>query len=103
MSGLARSLMGPGWGAKAGDSVQLLGRMIALEADGIRYVVNAAAVEPGRPARRRVRFLAPFDPLVWDRPRFEHLWGCPYRSRRMSRGRGAGWDITSCRCRGARR
>ncbi len=28
---------------------------------------------------RRVRFLAPFDPVVWDRRRFEHLWGWPYR------------------------
>jgi uncharacterized protein YcaQ len=28
---------------------------------------------------RRVRFLAPFDPLVWDRRRFEHFWGWPYR------------------------
>ena len=28
---------------------------------------------------RRVRFLAPFDPLVWDRTRFEHFWGWPYR------------------------
>jgi uncharacterized protein YcaQ len=26
-----------------------------------------------------VRFLAPFDPLVWDRRRFEHFWGWPYR------------------------
>lgn len=26
-----------------------------------------------------VRFLAPFDPLVWDRGRFEHLWQWPYR------------------------
>jgi uncharacterized protein YcaQ len=28
---------------------------------------------------RRVRFLAPFDPVVWDRQRFEHLWGWSYR------------------------
>jgi uncharacterized protein YcaQ len=28
---------------------------------------------------RVVRFLAPFDPLVWDRRRFEHLWGWQYR------------------------
>ncbi len=28
---------------------------------------------------RTVRFLAPFDPLVWDRRRFEHLWGWAYR------------------------
>lgn len=37
------------------------------------------------PASRRhvpdgaVRLLAPFDPLVWDRRRFEHLWGWAYR------------------------
>ena len=26
-----------------------------------------------------VRFLAPFDPVVWDRHRFELLWGWAYR------------------------
>ncbi len=26
-----------------------------------------------------VRLLAPFDPIVWDRQRFEQLWGWPYR------------------------
>ena len=26
-----------------------------------------------------VRFLAPFDPIVWDRRRFEIFWGWPYR------------------------
>jgi len=26
-----------------------------------------------------VRFLAPFDPLVWDRGRFEHFWDWSYR------------------------
>ena len=26
-----------------------------------------------------VRLLAPFDPVVWDRERFEHLWGWEYR------------------------
>jgi uncharacterized protein len=29
--------------------------------------------------RDEVRWLAPFDPIVWDRTRFEHLWGWPYR------------------------
>ena len=28
---------------------------------------------------REVRLLAPFDPIVWDRARFEHLWRWPYR------------------------
>jgi len=32
-----------------------------------------------RPAPRAVRLLAPFDPIVWDRRRFEHLWGWAYR------------------------
>jgi uncharacterized protein YcaQ len=27
----------------------------------------------------KVRLLAPFDPVVWDRRRFEHLWGWAYR------------------------
>ena len=32
-----------------------------------------------RVAPDRLRFLAPFDPLVWDRRRFERLWGWAYR------------------------
>ena len=35
---------------------------------------RAHRVEP-----ERLRFLAPFDPLVWDRRRFERLWGWAYR------------------------
>ena len=31
------------------------------------------------PLDERVRFLAPFDPIVWDRRRFEHLFGWAYR------------------------
>ncbi len=30
-------------------------------------------------AADQVRLLAPFDPVVWDRTRFELLWGWPYR------------------------
>ncbi|HEY7577708.1 MAG TPA: crosslink repair DNA glycosylase YcaQ family protein [Acetobacteraceae bacterium] len=37
----------------------------------------------GAPKRRgdpqAVRLLAPFDPIVWERRRFEHLWGWDYR------------------------
>ncbi len=32
-----------------------------------------------REVPRTVRLLAPFDPVVWDRTRFEHLWGWQYR------------------------
>jgi uncharacterized protein YcaQ len=35
--------------------------------------------KPPRRSDRQVRFLAPFDPIVWGRRRFEHLWGWPYR------------------------
>jgi len=46
--------------------------------DGIDYVWPAASGKNVE-LERRVRFLAPFDPVVWDRQRFEHLWGWPYR------------------------
>ena len=47
-------------------------------ADDLRYVWPAERAI-GRNANETVRFLAPFDPLVWDRRRFEHLWGWSYR------------------------
>ena len=47
------------------------------DVEGERYVWLADA--PATPVRRDVRLLAPFDPLVWDRRRFEHLWGWEYR------------------------
>jgi uncharacterized protein YcaQ len=46
--------------------------------DGLTYVWPNEKI-PDDEAPRRVRFLAPFDPLVWDRRRFEHLWRWPYR------------------------
>jgi len=45
--------------------------------DGMTYVYPSDATECDVPDR--VRFLAPFDPLVWDRRRFQHLWGWEYR------------------------
>jgi uncharacterized protein YcaQ len=46
--------------------------------DGVFYAwPEESIVECQAPAT--VRFLAPFDPVVWDRLRFEHLWGWPYR------------------------
>jgi uncharacterized protein YcaQ len=47
-------------------------------ADGITYVsLHDLDGLPDIP--REVRCLAPFDPLVWDRRRFAHLWGWDYR------------------------
>jgi uncharacterized protein YcaQ len=47
--------------------------------DGIEWYWPAGE-DPGRVATHdAVRFLAPFDPIVWDRRRFELLWKWPYR------------------------
>jgi uncharacterized protein YcaQ len=46
--------------------------------DGVSYLLPGQKASYDE-AERRVRFLAPFDPLVWDRRRFEHFWGWPYR------------------------
>ena len=46
--------------------------------EGLGYLWPTGTVV-SEPPPRRVRFLAPFDPVVWDRRRFEHLWGWPYR------------------------
>ncbi len=46
--------------------------------DGLAYLWPAST-HGHEPPPRQVRFLAPFDPVVWDRRRFEHLWGWPYR------------------------
>jgi uncharacterized protein YcaQ len=53
---------------------QLEGEMI----DGGTYLWPHAKLAQEE-APPHVRFLAPFDPLVWDRRRFEHFWGWPYR------------------------
>ena len=54
------------------------GELVSEICDGVAYVwpFSAPAVEA---PPERVRFLSPFDPLVWDRRRFEHFWGWPYR------------------------
>ena len=46
--------------------------------DHLVYVWPAAESLP-EIANDTVRLLTPFDPVVWDRSRFEHLWGWPYR------------------------
>jgi len=53
------------------------GELVRRVIDGMTYLWL-----PGRRSyaeSRSVRFLAPFDPVVWDRRRFEHLWGWTYR------------------------
>lgn len=72
----------PGLGRLAPVVTALL-KSGALEQDSVageRYLWPAGlATGRHQPVPRDVRILAPFDPLVWDRRRFEHLWGWAYR------------------------
>jgi hypothetical protein len=54
------------------------GELATRVVDGIRYLWPAGQADLQK-ANETVRFLAPFDPIVWDRQRFEHLWGWAYR------------------------
>jgi uncharacterized protein YcaQ len=49
-----------------------------LEVDGVTWLMPAGEPPQARDDDR-VRFLAPFDPIVWDRRRFERFWGWEYR------------------------
>ena len=70
----------PGFGAARtvlSDMVRA-GELRKETAEGLDYILPAVKM-PAAEAPPRVRFLAPFDPLVWDRRRFEHFWKWPYR------------------------
>jgi uncharacterized protein YcaQ len=56
-------------------------RLAHSRLDGVDWYWPAidAELTAGQPPPDAVRLLAPFDPLVWDRRRFEIFWGWPYR------------------------
>lgn len=60
------------------DELLRSGRLELEAVDGMQYL-TPAGTPVSSPVPARVWFLAPFDPVVWDRRRFEHLWGWPYR------------------------
>lgn len=60
------------------DELVKSGDVIMAKIDGLTYYwSHAIEHDYGQPTG--VKFLAPFDPLVWDRHRFEHIWGWQYR------------------------
>lgn len=69
----------PQWTGELDRALQRAQRRLAhARVDGVEWYWPAdegASVE----ADDRVRLLAPFDPVVWDRRRFETLWGWAYR------------------------
>ena len=58
------------------------GALNAAKVDGLTYLWPADTELDSAPAAvavSGVRIVGPFDPHVWDRRRFEHLHGWPYR------------------------
>lgn len=54
------------------------GELEKLIVDGVDYLYPSGSLIRNE-VPPNVRLLAPFDPLVWDRRRFEHFWGWAYR------------------------
>lgn len=54
-------------------------RLAHAHVAGVDWYWPADEPIPRRAPEPLVRLLAPFDPVVWDRRRFELLWGWPYR------------------------
>jgi uncharacterized protein YcaQ len=54
-------------------------RLAHARVDGVDWYWPAKEKPAGSAAEERVRLLTPFDPVVWDRERFELLWGWVYR------------------------
>jgi uncharacterized protein len=54
-------------------------RMSSAHIDGIDWYWPAAENPKRFATSETVRLLTPFDPVVWDRDRFELLWGWTYR------------------------
>jgi|688.fasta_scaffold131549_2 uncharacterized protein YcaQ len=87
LSELVHHLRGgaPQWAGLRRAAVQrALARLPGAEVGGLHWVwpvgENPAAARHARAAESLgARLLAPFDPVVWDRRRFELLWGWAYR------------------------
>jgi uncharacterized protein YcaQ len=63
---------------KAIDTLIASGEVQKIEVDKLSYLLPAGALQ-NKPPGDVVRFLAPFDPLVWDRRRLQLFWDWAYR------------------------
>jgi len=70
----------PQWhGEVKGAMLRARQRLSHARVNGIDWFWSAEEDAKGHSAPDVVRLLAPFDPVVWDRDRFELLWGWAYR------------------------
>lgn len=69
----------PQWRGELDRTLQRARRRLgSARIDGVDWYWPPEPSAAGEPDDL-VRLLAPFDPIVWDRRRFEMLWGWPYR------------------------
>jgi uncharacterized protein len=69
----------PQWSGELTGTLQRAKKRLAgHRVDGVDWYLPADEAAAAGP-EDRVRLLAPFDPVVWDRRRFEMLWGWAYR------------------------
>ena len=76
---LARGAPGLAHESTALEQLVRSGELVTAEVEGERYYWPAQPLRPMATPARRLRFLAPFDPIVWDRRRFEQVFGWVYR------------------------
>ena len=70
----------PQWSAQLDRAVQRARHRLAhARVDGVSWYWPADENPAAATTNEAVRLLAPFDPVVWDRPRFELLWNWEYR------------------------
>jgi len=70
----------PQWTSELAGALQRAKKRLAhARIDGVDWYWPAGEVSTPAEPDDTVRLLAPFDPVVWDRRRFELLWGWAYR------------------------
>jgi uncharacterized protein YcaQ len=70
----------PQWRSEVTDAIQRAKeRLLHARIDGIDWYWRPNENAGRQAPQDTVRLLAPFDPVVWDRDRFELLWGWAYR------------------------
>ena len=70
----------PQWQGLIRPALERARKRLARERiDGLEWYWPAAENPQAFERNESVRMLAPFDPIVWDRRRFELLWHWPYR------------------------
>jgi uncharacterized protein YcaQ len=70
----------PQWRAELKSAFERAKQRLAhVRVDGVEWYWPAGEDPKRSVPQEAVRLLAPFDPVVWDRDRFELLWGWAYR------------------------